>query len=348
MIFARRPWAWLLLVAAALTQACGGGEPAPGSQVTGGLEPLELGRTPHTSLLLVEGLDRSDLPCWGGSSRPALDRLASLGTRFDSFLAVAPDERVALHCMDRGTWPSLQELATPGDSRELAFRLCDVAGLSPRTGAPADFVAASVGASEPLFWSSQRDLTVDELEAVLAELLSSLEAAGPEVSRDHLIVLAGTGRFDGGEPDGAVLGDGRLATPLLIAWPGTIPAGESRPQVLGHPDLLPTLLELLGAAGKEQDLPSGQSFARLAVKRTQVWRGSHLSFSPAEKPAVFRLRTTAWIYQQGPVGQAELFDLRLDPEATENRFGEAGVLPMQGVLHEQLVGWIQACGLAEG
>ena len=109
------------------------------------------------------------------------------------------------------------------------------------------------------------------LDAHLGRLLSQLEAS--ELAESTCVMIAGeatppellveqaasarSGVFRS-SPDG--LSDGNLRVPLLVRWPGQVPAGAVSDHVCAAWDLLPTLAELAAAQRKPSRL-DGVSFA---------------------------------------------------------------------------------------
>ena len=162
-----------------------------------------------------------------------------------------------------------------------------------------------------------------ELDAHLGRLLSQLEAAG--LAESTCVIIAGeatpaellaeqpantrSGVFRS-SPDG--LSDGNLRVPLMVRWPGRVPAGAVSDHVCAAWDLLPTLADLAAAQRKPQRL-DGVSFA------------SELSGRPQQEHALLY-----WETRQGGLGQAvrkgrwkgvrapgarslALYDLQADP-----------------------------------
>jgi arylsulfatase A-like enzyme/Flp pilus assembly protein TadD len=154
----------------------------------------------------------------------------------------------------------------------------------------------------------------------VGRLLAFLDEAG--LRESTLFVLTsdhGEGLGDHGEDEHLLfVYDSTLRVPLILSWPGVLPRGKSVAGQFRSVDLLPTLLELVGAPAAET---SGTSRAEA------LWEGGtipasesyveslygHLHFGYAPLRA---LRAEGWKYIDAP--RAELYDLRADPGEEHN------------------------------
>jgi arylsulfatase A-like enzyme len=94
-----------------------------------------------------------------------------------------------------------------------------------------------------------------------------------------------------------------------------------RTQALAQfPDVLPTLLELLGLGNNTQAM-HGKSFARVVLGETDVHRDAVIS---GYHEGIDRsIRDGEWSYIQRPAGESdELYNLRADPRETRNLIDE--------------------------
>jgi choline-sulfatase len=111
-----------------------------------------------------------------------------------------------------------------------------------------------------------------------------------------------------------------VAVPLILSWPGRLPAGQRRPQVVNLIDVTATMLEALGA----QPLPHAQGTSLLAVARDAAVPWIDETFSEYCTDAVPNwtggmavrqrmIRSGPWklIYYDGY--RPQLFDLSSDP-----------------------------------
>jgi arylsulfatase len=102
--------------------------------------------------------------------------------------------------------------------------------------------------TDPAYVEALYDQEVRHLDDAIGELLGELDTLG--LAEDTLVVLLG----DHGESftehgiffEHHGLYDCTLRIPLLVRWPGHIPAGQRLPQLLQHQDVAPTLLEAAG------------------------------------------------------------------------------------------------------
>jgi len=117
--------------------------------------------------------------------------------------------------------------------------------------------------------------------------------------------------------------------PLILHFPRLFPAGRRIPGLVQHVDLLPTLLEIVGADEGESEL-DGLSLLPLIKKETTRLRDD-VFFEESYVQRKIGLRTEDWKYLFAPDGTGhclycrkvhggveELYDLRRDPEEKVN------------------------------
>ncbi|TWD84698.1 arylsulfatase A-like enzyme [Kribbella amoyensis] len=140
-----------------------------------------------------------------------------------------------------------------------------------------------------------------------------------EMLGDHQLMLKGPMMYDCA-----------VRVPLIVRWPGQLPAGERRSELVQWIDLGPTLLEATG----ELPLPRGQGMSMLPLARgdedapTRGWalceyRNSGHPYDPAVHTTM--LRTGQWkliAYHGAPATDrdrtGELYDLESDPDELTN------------------------------
>jgi arylsulfatase A-like enzyme len=182
---------------------------------------------------------------------------------------------------------------------------------------------------------------IDFIDERMGTLIDALERLG---LRDDTIVLF---TADHGE----YLGEHRLLgksnafydcltrIPFILTWPGTLPAGERRSELVSLVDVMPTLLSLLGLpipdAVQGQVLPgiAGAPPARQAVVAEYGAGGPPVTMADAERlyppgtigprPPLLRaregeghakmVRTHRWKYVHDVTDRDELYDLEADP-----------------------------------
>jgi len=171
------------------------------------------------------------------------------------------------------------------------------------------------------FAGSPYDGEVAYCDAELGRLLGALEVRG---LADHTLVVVtsdhGEGLGDHAEDEHMLLVyDSTLRVPLILRWPGRLPAGARIAGQFRSVDLLPTLLELLGrspvaASGvsRARQLLTGGSIPDNEAYAESLYGEAHYGWAPLRT-----LRSRGWKYIAAP--RAELYDLRADPGETQNR-----------------------------
>jgi arylsulfatase A-like enzyme len=113
-----------------------------------------------------------------------------------------------------------------------------------------------------------------------------------------------------------------VKVPLVLHWPGRLPAGVVHERMVRQPDILPTVLELIGVGGDELPEIDGRSFKPLLDNRTWEPEPAFLSVSGTPADLEIRgVRTEDYKYTFGPENEElprELYDLRSDPGETRN------------------------------
>ncbi|HET6739413.1 MAG TPA: sulfatase-like hydrolase/transferase, partial [Kribbella sp.] len=146
-----------------------------------------------------------------------------------------------------------------------------------------------------------------------------------EMLGDHQLMLKGPMMYDCA-----------VRVPLVVRWPGQLPAGERRAELVQWIDLAPTFLEAAGAPA----LPRAQGESLLPLARgeddafTRGWalceyRNSGHPYDPAVHTTM--LRTGQWkmvVYHGLPATDrertGELYDLAADPQELENLWDDTG------------------------
>jgi len=113
-----------------------------------------------------------------------------------------------------------------------------------------------------------------------------------------------------------------VKVPLVLHWPGHLSAGVVVERMVRQPDILPTVLDLLGIGGGDPGAMDGRSFKALLDGRP--WEAEPAFVSVSGTPADIELRgvrTETHKYTYGPANHElpeELYDLRGDPGETRN------------------------------
>lgn len=113
-----------------------------------------------------------------------------------------------------------------------------------------------------------------------------------------------------------------VKVPLVLRWKGHLPAGETVPRMVRQPDILPTVLDLLGARGDGGEELDGRSFKPLFEGRSWAPEPAFLSTGGyLSQLEINGVRTEDWKYSFGPGNRElpeELYDLQGDPGETLN------------------------------
>lgn len=209
------------------------------------------------------------------------------------------------------------------------------------------------------------DYTADEIQGIVADYYAMVSLVDDEVGR-ILSALEDEGLADDTlvvftSDHGELLGDHRMLlkgpmmfessvrVPLIVRWPGELPEGAVRDDLVQWIDLAPTLLE---AAGVEA-LPRAQGTSLLGLARSGQWddaRGWALaeyrnSCIPYEVPVhTTMLRTDDWkvVVHHGAPSTArertgELYDLVDDPQELTNLWDDERFRDRRLGLQEQLL-----------
>ncbi len=167
------------------------------------------------------------------------------------------------------------------------------------------------------------DAEIRYLDDLLKELDLFLEAEG--LKEDTLLILFG----DHGESltehdiywDHCGLYDQTVHIPIIMRWPGQIPANKRVQSLVQHVDIMPTILEWL-----QQDIPDdldGKSLIPLIEGITDEHH-QEIFLSECAWQAARGIRTERFkyieTYDSGPFTRppAELYDLLIDPDETKN------------------------------
>lgn len=158
-------------------------------------------------------------------------------------------------------------------------------------------------------------------DAQIGRLVGYLDARGWSdstivvVTSDH-----GEGLGEHGEEEHLLfVYDSTLRVPMILRWPGQLPAGARVGGQFRSIDLMPTLLELMRvdappSTGISLASPLRQGVARLPSSESyaeSLFGNIHFGYAPVRS-----LRGRQWKYIEAP--RAELYDLDADPGETSN------------------------------
>ncbi|HEY8513994.1 MAG TPA: sulfatase-like hydrolase/transferase [Candidatus Binatia bacterium] len=176
----------------------------------------------------------------------------------------------------------------------------------------APYVALGLSAAEIAYYAN-----VTWLDALVGELVAELDARG--LRDDTLLIYLSDNGWGITQPiAGAGKGKGTLyelgfRTPLVFNWPGRVPAGVVRHDLVSLLDVMPTILEFAGAEPLD-DRP-GLSLVDAITSGTPVGRdaivGRYNGTQPANRGHFVRTRT--WRYIRFDDGREELYAIATDP-----------------------------------
>lgn len=147
--------------------------------------------------------------------------------------------------------------------------------------------------------------------------------------------------------------EGGLRIPMVMVWPGRIPAASASAEVVNNTDYYPTLLELAGLPQKPAAHTDGVSFAPvfsggdLPDDRPIYW------YSPRPRPdqtgdtasAALRLGDWKYIRHYDPGERDELFNLTADPYEARNLIDEEA--DRAEAMRGQLTTWLTSIDAAQ-
>lgn len=173
---------------------------------------------------------------------------------------------------------------------------------------------------------------VEGVDWIVGQLTAKLDAL--ELSDDTVVFFFSD---NGGVPSRAFNGplrsgkgwlyEGGIREPLIVKWPGRIPAGSTERTPVTSVDFYPTLLELTGAADVDGHRSDGVSLAPLLSgkgeldPRTLYWHYPHYSNAGSSPSGAIRegdLKLIEWFEDD----RVELFDLAADVAESADLSGE--------------------------
>lgn len=138
--------------------------------------------------------------------------------------------------------------------------------------------------------------------------------------------------------------DASVKVPLILSWPGHLPQGETRDQIVNLIDLTATLVE----AGAHDPLPQsdGKSLLPLARDASADWTDETFSeyctdglqaWTGGKKILTRMIRTKRWKLNYFHDDRHQLFDMENDPDEITNLFGNPEVSDVQQHLMERVL-----------
>ena len=188
------------------------------------------------------------------------------------------------------------------------------------------------------------------MDAEIGRLVAGLRSVG-ELENTLIVFTSDNGPTIGANAPGsagsyrgrkASLYEGGVRQPLIIRWPGQVPAGRRDARsIVQAVDLLPTLAQIAGARK-----PAGID----GIDITATWRGQPLTsrpdlYSHVARPGgeafgpLYAIRSGRWkLLMNADGGGAELYDIDQDPSETRDRKNDSPTVTED--LSARLAEWI--------
>ncbi len=186
--------------------------------------------------------------------------------------------------------------------------------------------------------------TITQIDVQVGRMLNALEQTG---LRDNTMVLYTTDHGellgDHGHWGKRSFYDGAARIPFILSWPGRVPAGQTRDQLVGHRDIAPTFLAAAGLDDRAADLP-GANLLALAEDPSADWREitfGELYESPMSIYAAIDARFK-YAYSVA-AGREHLFDLVADPCEQRNLARAPAFAAERTRLRSALVEFFRRC-----
>ncbi len=188
---------------------------------------------------------------------------------------------------------------------------------------------------------------VSMMDANLGRILDELDRLG-EADNTLVIFTADHGDMQGGhgmyDKTSYSMYEETTRVPLLLRYPGRIPAGKTVQTQAGTCDISPTILDYLGLQIPET--LSGRSLKPFIEGSEDLDRpmfaGRDRSAWGSQGPPHFQrlIRTRDWKYSYHSRGDTQLYDLSKDPGETRNLIDEPAARSAKLHLHAALIEWM--------
>ncbi len=188
--------------------------------------------------------------------------------------------------------------------------------------------------------------TITAMDAAIGRLLGRLDALG--VADRTIVLFVGDNGYSLGHH--GIMGKGNgtyplnmfeesVRVPFIARWPGHIPAGSVRRELVSHYDFMPTLFDCVGIRHPVTDGLPGRSFAGLLRGGSG---GQEAVVVCDEYGPVRMIREREWKYvHRFPDGPCELYYLPEDPGEDRNLAGNPDHAATEARLRDQLHEWFR-------
>lgn len=192
--------------------------------------------------------------------------------------------------------------------------------------------------------------SITAMDAAIGRVLNRLDELG--MRDDTLVIFMSDNGFNCGQHGiwGKGCGtyplnlyDTSVKIPCLMAWPDRIAPGAVSDTLLSQYDIMPTMLDILGFAGGENENLPGRSFAGVLDGHNTNEDCNDRIYVFDEYGSARMIRTKEWKYiHRYPDGPNEFYDLRGDPDERKNLCGaekSPDMRRIRGQLHADMEAW---------
>jgi N-acetylglucosamine-6-sulfatase len=218
---------------------------------------------------------------------------------------------------------------------------------------------AEIQSRNPIGATATANITAryrDRLESLLAvdDMVAAIVAAlrqSGELDQTLIMFTADNGFFHGEHrirTGKQQVYEESIRVPLIARGPG-LPDGAVRSQPVANIDVAATILDFAGV--RSQVPPDGRSLRRLAADRRlepgrailiENWCGPQEACFDPLLPRYQAVRTQRYLYAERPTGEAELYDLEIDPFELDSRHADPAYAEIRASLAE-LLSRLKAC-----
>lgn len=132
-----------------------------------------------------------------------------------------------------------------------------------------------------------------------------------------------------------------IHTPLIVSWPGHIPTGASRPELVSAADFVPTACDIVSVPVPSGRNLSGRSYLTVAsgkpLPKRQPW--TDLVFGELRGIEMARDNRFKLLLREEGQGASEIYDLRKDPNERINQFENQEYADARTRLEAELRAW---------
>ncbi|MBW3624409.1 MAG: sulfatase-like hydrolase/transferase [Armatimonadetes bacterium] len=181
---------------------------------------------------------------------------------------------------------------------------------------------------------------VTDMDRNVARILGRLEEQGRLddtlviYASDHGLTLGHHGFWGKGNSTRPLnMYETSIRIPLLMRWPGAIPAGAVSERCVDHYDTFRTLCEWAGVMPERPETLPGRSYRGFFGGEPMEWDDTRFG----EYGDLRMIRTPQYkLVKRYPNGPDDLFDLKNDPGETTNLAGQPEVAPVEAALAARL------------